>query len=80
IQQIKIDQSFVRDVVNDPDDAAIVRTVLAMAESLEIEALAEGVETEAQHRFLEQHGCPAFQGYLFARPMPLAELMARLDG
>ncbi len=80
IQQLKIDQSFVRDIHNDTDNAAaIVRTVLAMAEALGLDVVAEGVETEAQLAFLDRNGCPAYQGYLFARPMPIDELMTKLN-
>ena len=73
LDQIKIDQSFVRDIATDPNDAAIVQTILAMTEILGFEVIAEGVETEAQREFLDLRGCPAFQGYLFGKPVPLAE-------
>ncbi|MDP3702573.1 MAG: EAL domain-containing protein [Hylemonella sp.] len=68
LDQIKIDQSFVRDVLTDPNDAAIVRTILALAQSMDLQAVAEGVETEGQRRFLLDSGCTVFQGYLFGRP------------
>jgi diguanylate cyclase (GGDEF)-like protein/PAS domain S-box-containing protein len=71
LDQIKVDQSFVRDVLSDPNDAAIVRTILALARSMELQAVAEGVETEGQRRFLLDNGCTLFQGYLFGRPGPL---------
>jgi len=71
LDQIKIDQSFVRDVLSDPNDAAIVRTILALARAMDLQAVAEGVETEGQRRFLLDHGCTLFQGYLFGRPGPL---------
>jgi len=74
LDQLKIDQSFVRDVLTDPNDAAIVRTILALARSMDLMAVAEGVETEGQHQFLLDNGCWAFQGYLFGRPMPVQEL------
>ena len=80
IDQIKVDQGFVRDVVDDPDDAAIVRAVLGMARSLRIGSIAEGVETAAQHAFLLEEGCDQFQGYLFGRPMPADELMGKIPG
>jgi diguanylate cyclase (GGDEF)-like protein/PAS domain S-box-containing protein len=71
LSQIKIDQSFVRGVLLDPSDAAIARSIIALADSLGLGVIAEGVETEAHRRFLLGHGCPAFQGYLFGRPMAL---------
>jgi EAL domain-containing protein (putative c-di-GMP-specific phosphodiesterase class I) len=79
VQKLKIDQSFVRGLGNDDDDAAIVKTVIALAEVLGLDLLAEGVETLAQMHTLQQLGCHRFQGYLFGKPMPaaaLAELMA----
>jgi len=70
LDQLKIDQSFVRDVLDDPDDAAIVRTILTLAQSLDLTVVAEGVETRGQRDFLALNGCRQFQGYLFGRPSP----------
>ncbi len=74
LHQLKIDQSFVRDVLTDPNDAAIAVTILALADSLDLQVVAEGVETKGQWDFLMKNGCQAFQGYLFGRPVPMADL------
>jgi EAL domain-containing protein (putative c-di-GMP-specific phosphodiesterase class I) len=70
LDQIKPDQSFVRDVLSDANDAAIARTGVALGKSLGLDVIAEGVETEAQREFLAASGCLLYQGYLFSRPMP----------
>ena len=74
LDQLKIDQSFVRDVLADPNDAAIARTILSLAHSLDLSVVAEGVETAGQRDFLLKIGCKAFQGYFFGRPVPIEAL------
>ena len=78
LDQIKIDQSFVRDITSSSNDATIVQTIIAMGESMGLDVIAEGVETEVQREFLERHGCHAFQGYLFGRPLPVDQFAAAL--
>ena len=74
INKLKLDQSFVRDIISDPDDAAISETIIALAHSLKLEVIAEGVETESQLNFLQRRDCDAIQGYYFSRPIPAAEV------
>ena len=78
LDQIKIDQGFVRDVLLDASDAAIARSIIALADSLGLSVIAEGVETTAHHQFLLAHGCQAFQGYLFGRPLTLEDFESRV--
>jgi diguanylate cyclase (GGDEF)-like protein/PAS domain S-box-containing protein len=76
LHQIKIDQSFVHDVLSNAGSAVIVKTIIGMAHNLGLEVIAEGVETEAQRSRLLEYGCLVFQGHLFSRPLPLAEFEA----
>lgn len=73
LDQLKIDQGFVRDILVDPNDAAIAKMVVALAKSMGLAVIAEGVETQAQREYLFRIGCRAYQGYLYGHPMPLAE-------
>jgi diguanylate cyclase (GGDEF)-like protein/PAS domain S-box-containing protein len=79
LDQLKIDQSFVRDVLTDPNDAAIARTIVALGQTLGLSVIAEGVEMEAQRNFLAEHGCHAYQGYLFSQPLTVMQFEEYLD-
>lgn len=78
LDQIKIDQSFVRDIAIDPNDALMVQTIIGLAKNFRLDVIAEGVETEAHLAFLKQHGCMAYQGYFFSKPVPVEAFEALL--
>jgi EAL domain-containing protein (putative c-di-GMP-specific phosphodiesterase class I) len=78
LDQLKIDRSFIRDIVSDPGDAAIVQAIITMGKTFGLHVIAEGVETAEQLEFLEQHDCQAFQGYLFSKPVPIDEFNRQL--
>ena len=79
IDELKIDRAFVKDILTDDNDAAIAGTIIGLCRSLGLEVIAEGVETEAQRAFLAAQGCHRYQGYLFCRPLPIAQLEAFMD-
>lgn len=79
-QQLKVDRSFVRDIMTDPDAAAIIRAIIAMGRSLRLSVVAEGVESQEQYAYLVEHGCTLFQGYMFGRPQALEQFEALLAG
>lgn len=79
VYKVKIDQSFVRDITEDPDDKAIVSAIISMASSLGMQTIAEGVETQGQLEFLRAHGCVEAQGYLYSRPLPAAQFFSYLQ-
>jgi EAL domain-containing protein (putative c-di-GMP-specific phosphodiesterase class I) len=74
VDKLKIDRSFIQDLIGDPSDAALCETIISMGSHLSLKVIAEGVETEEQWNFLLDHGCDSAQGFLRGKPMPLAEL------
>ncbi len=78
LSELKIDKSFVQDIPHDPNDVALVETILSMAHHLHFEVVAEGVENEAQLAFLRQQGCERFQGYYFHRPLEMRAWIEQL--
>jgi diguanylate cyclase (GGDEF)-like protein/PAS domain S-box-containing protein len=78
LRQLKIDQSFIRNISVNPDDMIVVRTIVAMAAAMGLEVVAEGVESETTRALLAQNGCGAYQGYLFSPPLPLQEFESRV--
>lgn len=79
LDQLKIDQSFIRDLTTDTNDAVMVQTIIGLANNFRLNLIAEGVETEAQLEFLKEHGCVAYQGYLFSKPLPIDQLEKLLE-
>lgn len=79
IDSLKIDRSFISDAMNSKGDQEIIKTIIAMARNLDIDAVAEGVETEEQKDFLASYGCNSMQGFLFARPVPVDQFKNLLD-
>lgn len=73
VHKLKIDRSFVRDLVSDPDDASITSTIISMARSLDLRVIAEGVENEEQMSFLRAHRCDEYQGFYFSKPIPASD-------
>ncbi len=79
-EQLKVDRSFIRDIMHNSEDAGIVRAILAMGNTLRLNVVAEGVEDAEQHAYLARHGCAFFQGYLFGKPVPLTDFRQMLRG
>jgi EAL domain-containing protein (putative c-di-GMP-specific phosphodiesterase class I) len=73
ISELKIDRAFIKNVPENKSDAVIVNTIITIAQCLDLDVVAEGVETEEQRQFLEKQKCPTFQGFLFSKPLPLEQ-------
>jgi EAL domain-containing protein (putative c-di-GMP-specific phosphodiesterase class I) len=80
LSRLKIDRSFIADIPEKPGDMAITSAIVSLGRTLDLEVVAEGVETEEQARFLEGAGCELLQGYLFARPLPSSEIESLIAG
>ena len=80
IDKVKIDIAFVRNITGRISEATIAQTIIQMAHSLKMKAIAEGVETAEQHAYLRHHGCDEFQGYFFSHPLPVEEIAALFRG
>jgi EAL domain-containing protein (putative c-di-GMP-specific phosphodiesterase class I) len=80
LDALKIDRTFVRDITNDSGNAAIVEAGISLAHKLDLEVIAEGVETKQQLEFLQKHDCDLVQGYYFSRPLPMPELTQLFHG
>jgi EAL domain-containing protein (putative c-di-GMP-specific phosphodiesterase class I) len=79
IDELKIDRAFIKDILTDANDAAIATTIIGLCRNLGLQVIAEGVETEEQRDFLARQGCQRYQGYLYCRPLPIAQLEAFMD-
>jgi predicted signal transduction protein with EAL and GGDEF domain len=79
VHKLKIDRSFVRDIATDLDDELIVTAIIALAHGMQMEVVAEGVESQAQLDFLHEHGCDYYQGFHFSKPLPAAEIVTRFE-
>jgi len=73
LDQLKIDQSFVRDMTSDQNDAVMIQTIISLANNFRLNVIAEGVETDAQLNLLKSFGCMSYQGYLFSKPVAIEE-------
>jgi EAL domain-containing protein (putative c-di-GMP-specific phosphodiesterase class I) len=80
IDRLKIDQSFIRNALNDPDDASIARTIIALGRALGLKVIAEGVETLEHEQFLIDEGCDEVQGFRYSRPVPVQDFIAFAQG